>query len=305
MTFRCRVAVLILLALADSATAQDATIRVDAGKATGRVGPLPRRRLHRGRQPRDLRRPLQPDDLRRELSGAVGAVAAQGLPRLRRQLGVEGRRTARRRRRGAEAGQRPAGVRRRARSASRSSSPTAKAGNAGLIVKRRQARRRGRQLRRLRGLARPRAQRAALGRHRHNWEPIKDMPCDVPTGEWVRAGGEVDRARAWKSSVDGKSVLTYEDRDIRCRPAPSACGSGSARPATATCGSRRAASDETALRAATRASGGGQRHVGAARRGTARASFRLGDRPALSSARRARRSPLPRARARSASRTAA
>jgi alpha-L-arabinofuranosidase len=51
-----------------------------------------------------------------------------------------------------------------------------------------------------------------LGRHRRNWEPIKDVPCSVPTDRWiplvVRLGKDT-----LEVLVEGKSVLHYEDRE--------------------------------------------------------------------------------------------
>jgi alpha-L-arabinofuranosidase len=51
-----------------------------------------------------------------------------------------------------------------------------------------------------------------LGRHRQNWEPIKNVPHPIPADRWVsltvrRVGGTIEIL------IDGKSVLTYEDRD--------------------------------------------------------------------------------------------
>jgi alpha-L-arabinofuranosidase len=56
-----------------------------------------------------------------------------------------------------------------------------------------------------------------LGRHRQNWEPIKTVPHAVPADRWVslavrRSGNTVEIL------VDGKSVLTHEDRDHPLAP---------------------------------------------------------------------------------------
>ena len=51
-----------------------------------------------------------------------------------------------------------------------------------------------------------------LGRHRHNWEPIKDTPCDVPIGKWIALTVKMT-GRTLTILVNGKSVITYEDRD--------------------------------------------------------------------------------------------
>src|SRR5262249_30190936 len=51
-----------------------------------------------------------------------------------------------------------------------------------------------------------------LGRHRQNWEPIKNIPHPIPADRWVSL--TVRRKDATiEILVDGKSVLTYEDRD--------------------------------------------------------------------------------------------
>jgi alpha-L-arabinofuranosidase len=54
--------------------------------------------------------------------------------------------------------------------------------------------------------------RLILGRHRQNWEPIRDVPCDVGANQWISlvvwlTGSSIEVL------VDGKSVLTYEDRE--------------------------------------------------------------------------------------------
>lgn len=49
-----------------------------------------------------------------------------------------------------------------------------------------------------------------LGRHRHNWEPITDTPCDVPTGQWVGLAVKLT-GRTIEITVNGKSILRYED----------------------------------------------------------------------------------------------
>lgn len=56
------------------------------------------------------------------------------------------------------------------------------------------------------------AGRLVLGRHRQNWEPFRDAPCDVPVNEWVRlvvrlAGNSLEVV------VNEKSVITYQDRE--------------------------------------------------------------------------------------------
>jgi hypothetical protein len=51
-----------------------------------------------------------------------------------------------------------------------------------------------------------------LGRHRYNWEPIKDVPCAVPFDRWVSLGVRLGK-NTLEILVDGKSVLSHEDRD--------------------------------------------------------------------------------------------
>jgi hypothetical protein len=50
-----------------------------------------------------------------------------------------------------------------------------------------------------------------LGRHRHNWEPIKDTPCTVPVGEWVRLLVRL-KEKSLEVLVNGKRIIIYEDR---------------------------------------------------------------------------------------------
>jgi hypothetical protein len=68
-----------------------------------------------------------------------------------------------------------------------------------------------------------------LGRHRHNWEPIKDGPCPVPADRWVRLAVRL-QGPSLEILVDGKSVLRYEDREhplgpggVGLRPFARAC----------------------------------------------------------------------------------
>jgi hypothetical protein len=58
----------------------------------------------------------------------------------------------------------------------------------------------------------PAAKVLTLGRHRHNWEPIKDVPLEVPTGEWVRLAVRMTE-QSLDIEVNGKSVFIYEDRE--------------------------------------------------------------------------------------------
>ncbi|HQL73867.1 MAG TPA: hypothetical protein PLD58_11860 [Phycisphaerae bacterium] len=49
-----------------------------------------------------------------------------------------------------------------------------------------------------------------LGRHRDNFELIRDVPCTVPVGRWVSLVVRL-AGRTIEAVVDGKSVLLYED----------------------------------------------------------------------------------------------
>ncbi len=61
------------------------------------------------------------------------------------------------------------------------------------------------------------AGRLVLGRHRRNWEPIRSVPCAVPVDRWVNLAVQV-RGASLEISVDGKLVLTFEDRDHPLKP---------------------------------------------------------------------------------------
>jgi hypothetical protein len=50
-----------------------------------------------------------------------------------------------------------------------------------------------------------------LGRHRHNWEPLEDTPCQVPVGQWIRLAVRLTET-SLEALVDGKSIITYKDR---------------------------------------------------------------------------------------------
>ena len=51
-----------------------------------------------------------------------------------------------------------------------------------------------------------------FGRHRQNWEPIRNVGCEVPADRWVDLVVRV-AGRSREVLVNGKSVLTYEDRE--------------------------------------------------------------------------------------------
>ena len=56
------------------------------------------------------------------------------------------------------------------------------------------------------------SQTVLLGRHRHNWEPLRTTPCHIPTGEWVSLSVKLND-RILEISINGKSVLRFEDDD--------------------------------------------------------------------------------------------
>jgi hypothetical protein len=49
-----------------------------------------------------------------------------------------------------------------------------------------------------------------IGRHRHNWEPIRRVPCDVPVNQWIRLTVRMT-AKALEVLVNGKSLTKYGD----------------------------------------------------------------------------------------------
>jgi mono/diheme cytochrome c family protein len=51
-----------------------------------------------------------------------------------------------------------------------------------------------------------------LGRHRHNFEPIRNVPCRVPADQWIALVVKMTE-RGLEVLVDGTSMLRYEDHD--------------------------------------------------------------------------------------------
>jgi hypothetical protein len=51
-----------------------------------------------------------------------------------------------------------------------------------------------------------------LGRHRRNWEHLRDVPCEVPVAQWIRLEARL-RGPSLEIVVDGRPVLTYEDTE--------------------------------------------------------------------------------------------
>ncbi|QEH31941.1 Non-reducing end beta-L-arabinofuranosidase [Aquisphaera giovannonii] len=58
----------------------------------------------------------------------------------------------------------------------------------------------------------PSRQVLLLGRHRNNWEPIREVPCPVPVDRWIDLAVAMTET-GLKIRVDGKPVFEYEDRE--------------------------------------------------------------------------------------------
>jgi hypothetical protein len=58
----------------------------------------------------------------------------------------------------------------------------------------------------------PAAGIARLGRHRHNWEHIRDTPCEVPVGKWISLVVRI-KEKSLEIIVNGKPVLSHDDRE--------------------------------------------------------------------------------------------
>jgi alpha-L-arabinofuranosidase len=87
--------------------------------------------------------------------------------------------------------------------------PERKGGNAGLIVKVSEP---GVGADKLTGyeIALDATGHLVVGRHRQNWEPIRNVPCDVPANQWIQLAVRLS-GNAFEVLVNGKSMLTYED----------------------------------------------------------------------------------------------
>ena len=90
--------------------------------------------------------------------------------------------------------------------------PDRAAGNAGLIVKTSKLGLGPDNLDAYEVSLNPAGRTLVLGRHRHNWEHIKDIPCEVPTGEWIRLAVQMTE-QSMAVEVNGKRLITYEDRE--------------------------------------------------------------------------------------------
>ena len=49
-----------------------------------------------------------------------------------------------------------------------------------------------------------------LGRHRHNFELIRDVPCRVPVGQWISLVAKLGKTSI-EVLVDDKTVLSHDD----------------------------------------------------------------------------------------------
>jgi hypothetical protein len=58
----------------------------------------------------------------------------------------------------------------------------------------------------------PASQVLRLGRHRHNWQLIRDTPCEVAVGGWTRLGVKLS-GRTLEVFVNGRNVFRHEDGD--------------------------------------------------------------------------------------------
>ncbi len=87
--------------------------------------------------------------------------------------------------------------------------PEQKGGNAGLIVKVSQP---GPGADRFTGyeVALETAGRLVLGRHRQNWEPIRNVPCEVPIKQWIKLTVRLT-AKSLEVLVNDRSLTRYED----------------------------------------------------------------------------------------------
>jgi alpha-L-arabinofuranosidase len=120
----------------------------------------------------------------------------------------------------------------------------------------------------------PSRQIVVFGRHRNNWEPIREAPCNVPVGRWINLVVRMTNS-GLEVRVDDRSVLEYEDREH-----PLSAGSAGLRTWRREASFRRLAirsggrSEELVLRASdARGSGGVSGMWRALKRGPASGSF--------------------------------
>ncbi len=87
--------------------------------------------------------------------------------------------------------------------------PDKRGGNAGLIVKVSQP---GKGADRFTGyeITLDATGHLVLGRHRQNWEPIRNVPCAVPVNQWITLVVRMTE-KSLEVLADGKSLVKYED----------------------------------------------------------------------------------------------
>ena len=51
-----------------------------------------------------------------------------------------------------------------------------------------------------------------IGRHRQNWEPLLEVPCNVPLNEWISLSVEL-KPKSLVVFVNGQRLASYEDKD--------------------------------------------------------------------------------------------
>jgi Domain of Unknown Function (DUF1080)/Alpha-L-arabinofuranosidase C-terminal domain len=56
-----------------------------------------------------------------------------------------------------------------------------------------------------------------IGRHRHNWEPLRRVPCDVPVNEWIKLGVRMN-GPSLEVLVNGKNMAQFEDAEHPLNP---------------------------------------------------------------------------------------
>jgi alpha-L-arabinofuranosidase len=211
MPLRCRAAVLAALTFAAPAAAEDVAIHVDAAKVAGRAGPHLAGACI--------------EDVNHEIYGGIYSqmVFGESFQEPPLQTPIKGFR-AYDGRWSAEGGELRAGGGEGPKLVSDHPAfadgeagvevffPDRRAGNAGLIVRVGKPGVGADNFDGYEVALNPERGVLVLGRHRHNWEHIKDTPCDVPAGQWITLAVKT-AGRTLTVSVGGKQVITYEDRD--------------------------------------------------------------------------------------------
>jgi hypothetical protein len=210
MTPQCRLAALVFMVGTAPAVAQDATIRVDAGQVTHRVG-----RYLAGACIEDVNHEIYGGIYSQMVFGESFQEPSAQSP-IKGFRAYEGTWSAEEGELRGSAGAGPKLVSDQPAFADGEAGVEVffadrKAGNAGLLVRVDKA---GPGADKFDGYEislDPQASVLRLGRHRHNWEHINDTRCDVPTGRWIALTVKMAGA-ALDVSVDGKPVTTYRDR---------------------------------------------------------------------------------------------